>query len=950
MNPMKLLRLFPLLLAASFLTLSCGDDGQSATAGLYSSFVEPPMASRPFVRWWWNGAKLSSEEIVRQLDVMKEAGIGGVEINTIRFPGGDDLGIPSMDYMSPEWIDMVKTTIKAAEDRDMTCDIIVGSGWPFGAEFLSEGERTQLLTKTSRKLSGPAEVTIDVGDLLKEADPQVGFKYPGQVISLYSLVLAPASMASFVPSAEIPFDKDAPNVTVKVPEGEHVLYALVKVTGFQSVINGGPGASGPVLNHYDKKAVEHFLHRMSDNLFPAIRDTKGFRALFCDSMELEGANWCDDFAEEFISRKGYDITPYLPFILYKVGHMGHAVAGSAETELSADASEEVARARYDFFTCCMEVMQDRFLKTFNSWCDSCGFKSRVQAYGREFHPIDASFDVAIPECETWFWNPDGCDRDAFIKNPAYTNVNKSVASAVHFKGERLVSCEEITNTSCVFNASLERIKMVGDQSNLSGVTHSILHGFNYSPSEAPFPGWVQYGTYLNEKNPIWPYFRLWADYKARISSVLMNSDFYADIALMQPLGDLWTKLGPQRDPFPAIHYPEYADEVWAAIHRNGNACDYVSESLLQGSSARKGNLVIGGRKYPVLMLVEVESMMPETALAIKRFVAAGGKLVLVGKTPCKSVGLKDFQKNDAAVAAVFDRIGESWPERVFLVDLPSGDITKWYREVQEICSITPYVEIGEPSKYVSQIRHTLGSTDIYFFVNSDPVQGHVVNARFHSKGTPVLWDPENGERMNLAVSDDRTVSLPIENAGSRLVVFEKLPKAPRDGVKKEEAVKEGEKLPAPEASASRMDVKKRHDIVYNWNIRFDKVDGTSFTIDDTPLFDLSKDPRTADFAGVVTYSAKVKVDPEKTGYIDLGEVFGVSETFINGQSLGVDWYGGRVAVIPAELLASGELYVTVKVTTTLGNYMKSLKDNPVAMRWTAGQALQPVGMLGPVLL
>ncbi len=933
---MKATRLLTLLLSASLLTLSCTDSGKTAATAsdLHASFAEPPMASRPFVRWWWNGAKLTSEEIVRELDIMKDAGIGGVEINTIRFPGGDDLGIPSLDYMSPEWISMVKGAIQAAGERGMTCDIIVGSGWPFGAEFLSEDERTQLMTKTSRKVTGPSEVTFDVAELLKEADPQVSFKYPGQKISLHSLVLAPASMSSFTAGTELPFDKDASTVTVKVPEGEYVLYALIKVTAFQSVINGGPGASGPVLNHYDKGAVKHFLYKMSDNLFPAIGDTQGFRALFCDSMELEGANWCDDFAEEFIRRKGYDITPYLPFILYKVGHMGHAVAGAAETALSSDAAEEVARARYDFFTFCMDLMQDRFLKTFDEWCDSCGFQSRVQAYGREFHPVDASMDVDIPECETWFWHRDGCTRDAFITRPAYTNVNKAVASAVHFKGERTVSCEEITNTDCVYNASMERIKMTGDQSNLSGVTHSILHGFNYSPAEAPFPGWVQYGSYLNEKNTIWPYFRRWTDYKARISSVLMNSDFYADIALMTPLGDLWTNLGPQRDPFPAIRYPEYVDDVWTAIHRNGNACDYVSESLLQGSSSRKGRLAVGSRDYPVLMLVEVESMMPETAKAIRKFVSAGGKLVLVGKTPCKSVGLKDYRKNDAAVAGIFAKMEARWPENIFKVAPPAGDVTGWFSEVQAQCGIAPYVEIEEPSKYVSQIRHTVGDDDIFFFVNSDTEQGHLIKTRFHSEGTPMLWDPETGERRPMK-EEDGMLTLYLERAGSKLIVFENLP----DGASGQPAVAEE----APDAGTGKQ-------IVEKWDIRFDKVDGTSFSIKDTPLFDLCTDPRTVDFAGVITYSSTVRLEPGNHGCIDLGKVFGVSETFINGKSVGLDWYGDRISIIPEELLESGELSIEVKVTTVLGNYMKSLTDNAVAMRRAGRQPVVPVGMIGPVAL
>ena len=100
----------------------------------------------------------------------------------------------------------------------------------------------------------------------------------------------------------------------------------------------------------------------------------------------------------------------------------------------------------------------------------------------------------------------------------------------------------------------------------------------------------------------------------------------------------------------------------------------------------------------------------------------------------------------------------------------------------------------------------------------------------------------------------------------------------------------------------------------------------------------------------MTYTAEVPVASGETRYIDLGDVFGVSEVYVNGEKVGLDWYGGRVSVIPKRLLESGKALVAVKVTTTLGNYMKSLKDNPVAMAWTSGQALSPSGMIGPVML
>ncbi|MDR0685889.1 MAG: glycoside hydrolase family 2, partial [Dysgonamonadaceae bacterium] len=511
------------------------------TDKLYELFKNPPATAKPFVRWWWNGDKLSAKEILRELDVLKNAGIGGVEINPIAFPGGDDLGIPTLQWLSQEWIEMVKVALKGAEERGLICDIIVGSGWPFGTEILEGDDRSQLLTLSSRKVSGKNKITLNTEDVLNEAKPRV-HAHKDADNKLYAVALAPVKMDKFQSPLWLPFDPESKSLEIDVPDGEYILYTLVKCTGFQAVINGAPGAGGPVLNHYSKEATEKFLNRMSNTLFPQIKDVKSFRALFCDSMELEGANWCNDYLEEFRRRRGYDIKPYLPFILFKVGGMGSKIDGGETTQLAGEAQETVNRARYDFYTTCMEIITNRFLVTYTQWCNRHGFKSRMQAYGNEFHPLEASLDIDIPECETWMWKKIDKETNTiyndFVNQNSATNVNKFVASAARLSGKKVVSCEEITNTDNVFHTSLEQVKICGDQSNLSGVNHSILHGFNYSPLEAPFPGWVRYGTFFNERNPWWKYFNRWTAYKARLSSLLQETEAVADIAVMHPLADM----------------------------------------------------------------------------------------------------------------------------------------------------------------------------------------------------------------------------------------------------------------------------------------------------------------------------------------------------------------------------------------------------------------------------
>ena len=897
---------------------------------LYALFRQPPVTAKPFVRWWWNGDKLSEKEILRELDVMKEAGIGGVEINPIAFPGGDDLAIPSMQWLSPEWIRMVKVALKGAEERGMICDIIVGSGWPFGAEMLEGDDRSQLLTLTSRKIQGPGTIRWEVADILNDAKPKVHAAWKGADNELYALCLAPVQMDQFAQPQWLAFDKDQSTLEIQAPEGEYILYALVKCTGFQAVINGAPGAAGPVLNHYNKEATEKFLNRMSDALFPQLEGLKGFRAMFCDSMELEGANFCPDYPEEFKRRRGYDIKPYLPFILFKVGEMGSKIEGEEITQLSGEAKEAVDRARYDFYTTCMAIITDRFLMTYTKWCNKHGFRSRMQPYGNEFHPLEASLPIDIPECETWIWGRTGKEGYTyidFVNQPSCTNVNKFVASAAHLAGKKIVSCEEITNTTLVFNTTLEQVKICGDQSNLSGVNHSILHGFNYSPAEVPFPGWVRYGTFFNERNPWWPYFKQWSAYKARISAILQETEAFADIAVLHPLADMWSVHGPQRDPFPKLLYPPYQYKVWEAIHKNGNSCDYTSESIIQKSTAEKGYLKYGTRKYHTLLLLEVETMQPATAKALANFVTKGGKLIFTGKEPHKSPGLVNHRENDRIVAKTISVIKKASPSRVFTVEPPAEDILTWFAGVQKQCGIRPYMQIDKPSVNVSQIRHHAKGRDIFFISNASQDERVLLNVSFpDSKGVPQLWNPETGERRPLPAGE--TIKIDLPPAASQLIVF----------------VEADIKLPVSTVPAYPEN--QTAITLTGWKLHMEHLDGTVQIRDIDEPFDLSKDESTRSFAGYLYYEKKLG---NIAGYhwLDLGKVYGVSEVMINDQNLGNKWYGRHLYALPEN---AGGKTLRIKISTTVGNFLKSSPENEVGYGWTRGQGWTPVGLTGPVTI
>jgi hypothetical protein len=905
---------------------------------LYAAFKDPANTAKPFVRWWWNGNRIVKEELLRELDMLKDLGVGGVEINSIRFPDTSDaMNYKELEWLSAEWLEMLDYTLKAAKERDIICDIIVGSGWPFGAEYLTKEEQTQLMALGTKDIDGPQTLTISRDELLKMVDPPVSSKNPKAYKDLSFVRLAPASLDTLESVINLDDQVDKDTITVNVPEGKHVLYFLVKITGYMQVILGAPGASGPVLNHLSKEGVEKYLNRMSDAIAPKIGLMGNkLRSAFTDSMELQGANWCSDMLEQFKQRRKYDLSLYFPFILFKTGGQGRAINAKYGSVPGDHLKEIIERVRYDFEITKMELFQERFMDTFLAWCKKNGIKSRMQAYGREFNPSDSSMQLDIPEGETWLRSHIGEDLKDFDykQGRAYSEVNKFISSGARLAGKREVSAEEITNTEVVFNATLERIKQTGDQSNLSGVSHSILHGFNYSPKDAPFPGWVRYGTFFNERNTWWPYLKQWVGYKGRLSAVFQNGDLVSDIAVMHPLPDLWSTYSAPWDPFPELASPGYVHNIWEAIHQNGSGCDYVSESIMQKATFPNGKLTYGPRQYKALIVVEAATIHVDTAKAMKRFADAGGKLIFIGNYPNKAPGFYNHAVQDKQVADIIKSIKGN-NVALHPAPTPDGKIIDWYKGMQTKFNLKPYMQIDRPQMMVSQVHYQFANADAFFISNYSNVNRFEFTAAFDvtANKTAWLWNPETGERFIYATEGkNNKLKIAMGPAETKLIVFD--------------TNQQGKKY-APVLTTN----KPALTITTPWNLTLNHYDGRKTTQKLDKLVDFKEDAELVKFAGNAVYEQTIRLDNVTAlTYLNLGKVIGVSEVTLNGKNLGNRWYGDHIYPVKG-IVKQGDNILSIKFTTTLGNYMAtSLKENKDTIKWLTNkkQPLYSQGVLGPV--
>src|SRR5215469_384655 len=114
---------------------------------LRKEFKDPPAESRVMMRWWWFGPAVTKPELDRELRAMKDAGVGGVEVQPV-YPlalDDDEQGLHNFPYLSDEFIDDLHFAAATAHELGLRFDVTLGSGWPFGGPHI-------LVTQAAGKL------------------------------------------------------------------------------------------------------------------------------------------------------------------------------------------------------------------------------------------------------------------------------------------------------------------------------------------------------------------------------------------------------------------------------------------------------------------------------------------------------------------------------------------------------------------------------------------------------------------------------------------------------------------------------------------------------------------------------------------------------------------------------------------------------------------------------
>jgi hypothetical protein len=564
-------------------------------------WAAPTRNNHPWTRWWWMGSAVDKTNLTHQLEMFKDAGIGGVEICPIY--GAHGYEDRFLQFLSPAWMNMLAHTTRETSRLGLGLDLTTGTGWPNG------GERV-----TPEMASGSASLkqfTVAGGATLTEAFPK-GRLQTLRAIGTNGTQLDLTGLAS------------SGHLNWTAPPGSWRLYGIWENSPVQKVKRAAPGGVGNVLDPFSVTAMNAYLADF-DQHFKVYHDAMP-RSWFHDSYEYYNADWTPSFFKEFSARRGYDLRTQLP-----------AFFGEGSDEV-------VARVLSDYRQT-MAELHLAYIQRWTAWSHGHGSLSRDQAHGSPANLIDVYAASDIPETEMM---PFGGMQA--VNYP----MNKFSSSAARDKGTTLASSESFTWLTEHFQAPLSQVKQAADYLFLTGVNHIFFHGIPYSPVEAPWPGWQFYAA-VN----FGPYGGLWHDlpdfnaYVTRCQSVLQTGAPANDVLVYYNIFDVWD--GPGNfiigNPMPAT-----LTETALTLLNRGYGFDYVSDHFLAQTKFKSGKVMLGGNPARVILVPPCRRMPVASLEKLITLANQGATIVFLKNLPGDVPGLADLDARRAKFKALLREI------------------------------------------------------------------------------------------------------------------------------------------------------------------------------------------------------------------------------------------------------------------------------------------------------
>ncbi|MBT2561231.1 DNA-binding protein [Pedobacter sp. ISL-68] len=772
-------------------------------------------------------------------------------------------------------------------------------------------------------------------------------------------------------------DKLNPDGTLnwKAPKGNWTILRIGHTSTGHTNATGG-GGKGLECDKFNPEAVKlQFKNWYGEALKhggPEIAK-KVLSVFHVDSWECGSQNWSPVFKAEFLKRRGYDLTPYLPIM----------------TGLPVENVSVSENFLYDVRKTISELVVDQFYKPLAKLAKDQGVTFTAESIAPTMMSDGLMHykTVDVPMGEFW------------LNSPTHDKPNDMLdaISGAHIYGKNIIQAEAFTTVRMDWNESPANMKTLQDRNYALGINKLVYHVFTHNPWTDRKPGMTLdgVGLYFQRDQTWWKAGKAWIDYAERTQNLLQQGKPVVDIAvftgeelprrsvlpdrLVETLPGIFgadvveaekkrlANVGEPLRQMPAgvTHSANMADpENWVNPLR-GYAYDSFNPDVLSTATVKDGNVVFeSGATYKILVFTGKLKMNPnyqyisyQTIKKLLELIKAGAKVTVADK-PLYQNGLKQVRKIE------FDRmVNEIWDKNVtpnFIKKIGLGVVVKapYYGEnFHQIRIETDFFAledgpINKPFMYAKNVAYTHRKTDekdIYFISNQEAKERKFRFSFRVKDKVPLVYNAVNNETTNIkrwSAFNGRTVfNLKLEPNQSVFILFRKSTK--------EKNFNKGNNW---------SNFRTIQDISKTWQAKFD----TAYAGPSKPIIfnDLTDWTRHTDslvkyYSGTATYSKNFTFNEDFKGkiWLDLGEFSSIAEVKINGINCGTLWTAPHRLEI-SKAIKKGENQITIGVTNTWANRLigdSKLPENKRITKTTApfrleGKALNPAGLLGPVVI
>lgn len=569
-------------------------------------FKEPTKEYRGKPFWSWNG-KLEKEELLRQINVMKEMGFGGYFMHS-------RTGLET-EYLGEEWFDLINACADYGYQQDMESWLYDEDRWP-------SGSAGGLVTKEEKYRAMFLEMNILSEQAWKE------YSYDNHTVVVFALKLSDGIFS----------EKRIMIKGENLRDGETAVEFRTRYSSCNDNYNGYC-----YLNTMNKEAVQKYLEithekyrqkcgkRLGKEVYGIFTDEPHRGGIFTDFAEGEvnAVPYTPGILEAFEKKFGYSLKEHLPelFLRKRKG--------------------DLSKTTRDYFELCQELFLECFAIPVYEWCK----KNHLIFTGHVLHEDSLCAQSAMQGSLMRFYEyMDYPGVDVLSEGNTCYWIVKQVQSVARQLDKKWILSELYGCTG--WQMDFAAYKNVGDWQTLFGVNLRCPHLSWYTmkgEAKRDYPAsilhqsaWYKEYCYLE-------------DYYSRIHVALHEGKSACKLLVLNPVESVWARA--YSGCFQGLDAADkeiqklekkYA-QVFEMLLHNQIDFDYGEEDIIgRHGRVENGTLYVGCCGYTKVLVSGMDTMRRSTLELLKEFVRQGGNVIFSGELPtCVDVIQSDEIQNFA---------------------------------------------------------------------------------------------------------------------------------------------------------------------------------------------------------------------------------------------------------------------------------------------------------------